>query len=87
MLSAKLTKICEETAQPCRVPQLLKELSKEDADSLLAALSNKDIPRRAIVRVLREEGHIIARESIQKTSNCLWGTTECKCNLKGATPS
>lgn len=83
MISAKLTKICEEASLQCRVPQLLRELSKEDADSLLEALRNTAVPRRAIVRILREEGYTIARESIQKASDCLTGKNECKCNLGG----
>lgn len=81
MLSSRLSALQQATIR-CRIPLILEELSPDDARALTDALKNPNISRRAIVRVLQEEGFTASGDSVNRARKCLSNQIACKCGLQ-----
>lgn len=61
----------------------MDKLDKSDKQAFTDALKNPQIGLRVISRIMREEGHILSRESIAKARQCAKETSSCKCAAFG----
>lgn len=84
MLSDKLNAMAAKSSNgiaQCRVPAILAELPKADAQALLSALKNASISERKICDALREEGIPVSRDAVHHVRMCLRNLDICKCNV------
>lgn len=83
MLSDKLKLIAIESEgnSKCRIPAVLKTLSRTDAKALIGALGNLAISERKICGALRDEGISVSRDAVRHARSCMSNHNACKCSI------